>query len=329
VPGISVIDGSERLRQRPMQPLVEALAALGANIEAAPGGALPIRVIGRRLRGGKATLEPRTSSQFVTSLVMAAPLMEKGLDLSLVGRIPSRPYLDLTESVMRDFGADFSRDNSGRRWRVNPGDLEQRSYCVEGDWSAAAFFLAAVAVAGGSVAITSLNEQSGQGDRIMCDILQRAGMEFSFVGETLIAKGPVTAKIEADLSDSPDLFPALAVVAASAPAGSKLTGLECLRHKESDRLAVMVQNLEKLGVGCEASLKDFVVFRPLERFDPKTVLTAASDHRIAMAMAVAALKAGSFRIDDAECVEKSFPSFWLQWEKVISSACQNSSPGRA
>ena len=147
VPGVTVIDGSDRLRQRPMQPLVAALADLGANIEAAPGGSLPIRITGHRLSGGTITLEPGASSQFVTSLVMAAPMMENGLDLRLVGRVPSRPYLDLTESVMVTYGADFTRDEGEGRWRVHPGKLNQRSYSVEGDWSAAAFFLAAAAVA--------------------------------------------------------------------------------------------------------------------------------------------------------------------------------------
>jgi len=318
VPGRFRVDGTSRLRQRPMRPLLDALEALGSDV-ASNGGYLPVEVHGRRIQGGALRIRPEVSSQFVSSLLLAAPLMQDGLDLEVVGQLPSRPYIDLTREVLEAFGATIAYDGS-RRWSVGSGGLHPRTYDVEGDWSAVAFAAAAVAVAGGSVSVGPLSGKSSQGDRAICEILERAGLDVAFAGDRVVFTGSMTRAIEADVSATPDLFPALSVVAASGPTGSILRGLDHLRHKESDRLAVMVENLEALGAGFQISGPTLGVVRAIDRNSARgTRVTAADDHRIAMSMAVAALAAGPLELDDDRCVSKSFPDFWPMWEGLIES----------
>jgi 3-phosphoshikimate 1-carboxyvinyltransferase len=316
-PGEFVLDGGERLRERPMRPLVDALRALGADLECADGR-LPVRIKGRLLAGGEVRLRPEVSSQFVSSLLMVGPLTVRGIDLTLEGPLPSRPYLDLTQHVLRSFGARIEGSASGRSWTVASGGFTGTRYPVEGDWSAAAFPLAAAAVAGGEVRVTPLTSSSAQGDRRLADILSAAGAAATWDGGTLVFRGPVRRRIEADLADMPDAFPALVVVAACAPAGSVLTGLGNLRHKESDRLQVMVDNLDRIGVGLDLGADWIeIVGGPRRPGGAPVEVTAAADHRIAMAMAVAALVSGPLQLDDTRCVSKSFPAFWDAWKGIL------------
>lgn len=317
-PGEFVLDGSARLRERPMAPLLQSLIRLGADLRSREGF-LPIEIDGDILQGGAEEIEPGVSSQFVSALIMAGPLMVDGLDLEVSGSVPSAPYLDLTVDVMRAFGSDLEVSDDRRHWKVAPKALKPTRYRVEGDWSAAAFVLAAVAVAGGEVELGPLGPLSRQGDRAVLKILVDAGLETDWIDDRVIARGPVTAPILADLRHTPDLFPALAVVASYAPAGSHLSGLDHLKHKESDRLTVMVKNLERLGARLKVDGNGFEVTETLgPRSGLMTRATAAGDHRIAMAMALAALVSGPIELDDPQCVSKSFPTFWTVWNQLLS-----------
>lgn len=318
-PGRFLVDGTPRLRERPMAPLVEALARLGASVECSDGR-LPAAVEGHLLEGGEVVISPRVSSQFVSSLLLAAPLMRRGIVLDVEGELPSRPYVDLTEQVLREFGVEVDRAPSSRRWRVPPGKARPARVTIEGDWSAAAFPAAAAAVVGGSVSVGPLALDSLQGDRAVCDFLRSAGVEVTEVGDRVRFRGPAQRPLIADLRETPDLFPALSVVAATVT-GSKLAGLDHLKHKESDRLAVMVANLRRLG--CEVEVADavFCIHRPLPKAHPLPIeVTAADDHRIAMAMAVAALRVVPVDLDDPDCVVKSFPGFWQTWSGMLEGA---------
>ncbi len=318
VPGHFIVDGSPRLRQRPMGPLIQVLSTLGARMEASNNRMLPVSVEGRRLRGGQADIRPGVSSQFVSALLLAAPLFIDGLDLRIVGPLPSEPYLDLTDRVLGDFGADVERSSDNRQWRVAGGGLKRVRWSVEGDWSAAAFPIAAAAVAGGWVELPGLDRDSAQGDRIVCDILADAGMVFEWFGDRLVAKGPVTRPVFADLGASPDTFPALAAVAACRVPGSKLTGLGNLLHKESSRLQVMASNLRNLGARIQVGDETFEVEKTVDRkADFLRSVQAADDHRIAMAMAVTALEAGPLELDSPSSVAKSFPDFWIRWDALL------------
>jgi 3-phosphoshikimate 1-carboxyvinyltransferase len=319
-PGQWRVDGSARLRERPVAPLLRALETLGAPLRSS-GDRLPVDVDGVELEGGAVEIRPEVSSQFVSSLLLAAPLMRDGLVLEVAGPLPSAPYLDLTMDVLRAFGGDVSTGPDRRRWRVAHGPLRPVAYEVEGDWSAAAFFLAAASVSGGAVDIGPLDPASRQGDRRVVRILAEAGLEVGWTGNRLQARGPVTAPLTADLEQSPDLFPALVAVAVCAPPGSRFSGIDHLAHKESDRLAVMVHNLGRLGAEFTFDGPRLVVEKTL-RTDCESTrdVTAAGDHRIAMAMAVAALGAGPLTLDDPDCVSKSFPGFWTTWERLTAPA---------
>jgi 3-phosphoshikimate 1-carboxyvinyltransferase len=317
--GRCVVDGTPRLRQRPMAPLLEALKSLGARVHSSSGG-LPVEVEGVLLDGGRLRIRPEVSSQFVSSLLLAGPLTQSGLELEVEGEIPSRPYLDLTEDMMRCFGVEIDRSPSSDRWQVPGGTARPSDVTIEGDWSAAAFPAAAAAVAGGTLSVGPLSIASRQGDRALCEIVESVGVKVDVADDRVVFRGPASGPLSADLSDSPDLFPALSVVAATLP-GSRLSGLDHLKHKESDRLSTMVDNLSRLGCEIELGSSTFAVRSPVAAGHEDVVeATAAGDHRIAMAMAVAALIAGEIRLDDSDCVVKSFPGFWQTWRDMLRAS---------
>jgi len=257
----------------------------------------------------------------VSALLLAAPLMRRGLDLAVDGPLPSRPYVGLTLDTLRQMGVAVGGDLAGGRWQVAGWRPRPARFAIEGDWSAAAVFVAAAAVAGGRVEIEGVTRASGQGDRAVIEIVQRAGVGVTEIDRGVVVNGPATRLITADLFEAPDLFPALAAVAASIAGGSRITGIEHLAHKESDRLAVMAANLGSLGAELVIDGCGMHVTRPISRrADAVRRVAAAGDHRIAMAMAVTALNAGPLELDDPGCVNKSFPSFWEVWRALTSPA---------
>lgn len=325
-PGEWIVDGSDRLRQRPMRPLLDALAELGVRLRCVDGQ-LPVELDGDILDGGSVTIRPEVSSQFVSALLLAAPATRRGLRLEVQGTVPSQPYLELTRVVLESFGAEVDRDAEGRRWTVSGGGLRPTRYRIEGDWSAAAFGLATAATMAGEVEVGDLDPDSSQGDQAVASILAAAGLALRWEGRRIVVAGPRTGPIRADLVDAPDLFPALIVAASIGQPGSRLTGLQHLRHKESDRLTVMVDNLERLGARFRGSGTELEVVETVHRrvHDPIDV-TAAADHRVAMAMAIASLAAGPLRLDDPSVVDKSFPTFWRSWQRLLSGSSQDDRP---
>lgn len=320
LPGEWTVDGSERLRQRPVFPLVEALRQLGAKIEPRGGGAtaLPLVVSGRTLAGGEVALDASASSQFVSALLLLGAVLSRGLVVRLTSAPPSRPYLDLTAEVLAAFGARVAEEGGGTLFAVGCG-LAAAEFTVEGDWSAAAFPLAAVAVAGGRIEVLGVRPDSHQGDAAVLKIFQTAGCTVGVTGHGMVMNGPATRPLAADLRDTPDLFPALAVV--TAVAGGRLEGLQGLAAKESDRLTVMAGHLR--GMGWEVETGDGWFAAPGGGASPKGTaapLDPASDHRIAMALAVAGCVAQGVRILDPGCVAKSWPGFWAAWEPLVSEA---------
>jgi 3-phosphoshikimate 1-carboxyvinyltransferase len=317
-PGEWLLDGLPRLRERPIAPLATALLSIGAEIAPAAGSdlRLPLRIRGRKLTGGDVTLDPAASSQFVSALLLLGPRLSRGLSVRLTGMPPSRPYLSLTLEALRVFGGEASWDEGALIARVSGRPLRSAALTIEGDWSAAAFPLAGVAVAGGQVELAGVGVESRQGDAAMLALLAGSGCRVAATPDGVAVSGPVTGPVCADLRDTPDLFPALAVVVAAA--GGELTGLAGLAAKESDRLGMMTANLTALG---------FAVASDGEAFRSRATRTAtsgvlaplpcAADHRVAMALAVAGSIVPGVRIDDARCVAKSWPGFWAAWRALL------------
>ena len=320
-PGSWRLDGTGRLRERPVAPLVAALLQLGARIAAADpsqGGAapaLPLEIVGGGVRGGEVTLDAAVSSQFVSALMLLAPRLPGGLTIRLAAPPTSRPYLELTAEVLARFGAQVA-------WRgplelvVPGGGLEPAVFEVEGDWSAAAFPMAAAALTGGTVEVVGVRRDSRQGDAAIVRLLEGIGCSVTASEEGVRVAGPATRPLVASLRDTPDLFPPLAVVAAVV--GGRLEGLSGLAVKESDRLAVMTELLQRLGFAVSAQGGSFRAdAAPPPARAPAEPLSPADDHRVAMALAVAGSVIPHLRVAKAGCVAKSWPRFWEQWETLF------------
>ena len=311
--GRFVLDGSSRMRQRPVGDLLEALTSLGVDAIAMHGdGCPPLELVASGFPGGAARLRGSASSQFVSALLMAAPYGRRDLDLRIEGSLVSRPYIDLTIGVMEAFGARVDRDGYAR-FTVRAGQrYEARMHPVEGDASSAAYFFAAAAITGGRVTVTGIPAESRQGDLVMLDLLERMGCRVARGDEGLTVSGGDLIGVDADLSDAPDLGPTLAAVALFASGATTLRGVEHLRLKESDRIEASAACVRAMGGAAETRPGLLRIHPPPEgraglrgaAIDPR------DDHRIAMAFAVAGLAVEGVSILDPSCVSKSFPGFF-------------------
>lgn len=301
------LTGSARMRERPIGPLGTALEAIGATVRyPAVDGLPPIEVAGP-LRGGEVAVDGGVSSQFASSLLLAAPLMPGGLVLRLASPPVSRSYLDLTAGVMAAFGTNVER-RGYERFAVGRGGYAGTAYAVEGDWSSASYLFALAAALGGKVTVRNLDPASAQGDRWFVTALAAMGCAVSSGpdGVTVERDGPLRG-IKCEMSSAPDTVQTLAVIAALAEGPTRITGVGHLRHKESDRLAVTADRLRGLGAGATVEEDALtVVPAPLHggSIDP------AGDHRTAMAFTVLGLAVGDVAVDDPGCVAKSWPGFW-------------------
>jgi 3-phosphoshikimate 1-carboxyvinyltransferase len=304
-PGPVTLDGSPRMRRRPVGPLCEALRGLGLSV-ADREGLPPLEVGGGPPRGGRVRVESSLSSQFASALLLIAPVLEEGLSLELPAPRVSSPYIELTSAAIARFGAEVERGDGGEL-RVPGTGYRPASLRVEGDWSSACFPLAAAAVTGGRVALRGLDPGSAQADRLFPELLSRMGVRVAWEGGTLVAEGRPLRGLEADLAAAPDSVPALAAVAALAPGKTVLRGVAHLRHKESDRLAALAGELGGLGVDVRELEDGLLVHGGGLRGG---VVDPRGDHRIAMALALTGLAVPGVAVSDPGCVSKSYPGFW-------------------
>lgn len=315
--GLYELTGSARLCQRPMGPLLRALRSLGGDARSKHGdGCPPVVIQAKGLPGGVAILEELESSQFLSSVLISAPLASKDTRIGLVGRIPSMPYAEMTIRVMEDFGVTVTGpDPDG--YRVRSGQrYEARKYRVEGDLSSASYFFAAAALCGGRVRVGNLNPDSVQGDLGFLSILEGMGCHVN-KGEDwieVVMGGPLGGgDMELDLGDMPDVVPTLCVIAAVRQGQTLIKGVGHLRVKESNRLAALVAELRKTGVGAE-ELEDGLLIRGGTAHGAQ--IETYNDHRMAMSFAVLGLAVPGIRIMGAGCVNKSFPGFWEELHRL-------------
>lgn len=307
------LDGSERMRKRPIAPLVDALRALGADIDyAAEEGFPPLRIRGKHLRGGEVELEAGISSQYISALLMVAPLMQQGLTLRLRGEIASRPYIIMTLSMMAARGVEA--DFEGNVITVEPQAYRAADTVVEGDWSAAAFWLEIAAVCCGCVTLDGVTLDSIQGDRVAVRLFAQLGVD-TVPGEEggldLMPSPDQDARFTADMASCPDLAQAIIVTCTLVGIPFRITGLHSLRIKETDRLEALRRELAKIGVPVE--IEGDNVMEWTGRRLPITqmpVFDTYADHRMAMAFAPVALCIPGIIINDIEVVSKSYPDFW-------------------
>jgi 3-phosphoshikimate 1-carboxyvinyltransferase len=308
--GTFVLDGNDRMRQRPIQPLVDALAGLGVKASCSKeNGCPPVEVQAAGLGGGKTTLAGGLSSQYLSSLLLAAPYARKDVEIAVLGSLPSRPYVRMTLDVMEHFGAKVSVLDDGSFLVRAPQEYGATEYAVEGDASSATYFMAAAAVCGGTVRIPNVSAGSVQGDLRFTDILESMGCRVGTWGKGLEITGPLShhGDLSFDLHDVPDMVPALAVVCAFRKGRTQLKNIGHLRVKESDRIAALTRELRKIGAAVEEKADEMVVQGLAAQGGE---IDCYADHRIAMSFAIAGLAIEGVVIKDPDCVRKSFPDFW-------------------
>lgn len=337
--GETIITGSERMKQRPIGTLVEALRKLGADITYMnKEGYPPLRICGKRLQGGELEIEAGISSQYISALLMVAPCFTEGLTLHLKGDIASRTYIELTLDLMRRYGAVAEWMN-GQTIRVNPGTYEDTPLSVEGDWSAASYWyeLAAVAAHQGhevDILLRGLTADSQQGDRVVAEMYELLGIKTVYTEEgarlfggnfhlSSLTSAPTGVDLrfnfplEKDFTHCPDIAQTLAVTYCLLGIPFRLGGIRSLRIKETDRVAALIAELRKLGYvlraeGDERLLWDGTRCTP----DEHPTIATYDDHRMAMAFAPAALCYKNLAIEHPEVVTKSYPDFWKDLKKV-------------
>jgi 3-phosphoshikimate 1-carboxyvinyltransferase len=311
--GPFTITGDRRMQERPIKPLMEALAGWGVEIRSIQGtGCPPVAIAANGIKGGKTLLPEGKSSQYLSSLLLVAPYARQPAELRVAGEVLSKPYVTMTLAVMRDFGIEATANAGLNHFLIPQGCYQAREYAVEGDASSASYFWAAAAVTGGRVTVANVPSPSLQGDAVLVDILARmgCGVERSPGGITVTGTRELRG-VEVDMGDCPDVVPTLAVIASFAKGRTVITNIAHLRIKECDRLHVMVTELAKLGVRAEERPDAMIIEgrtdeNPLHGAEIET----HHDHRIAMSLAVAGLVVPGVRILGEECVVKSFPDFW-------------------
>lgn len=308
------IQGEGTLLHRPMHMMIEPLRELGVKVKDG-GGYLPIEVEGP-IHGGKIRVDGSVSSQFITGLLLALPMAEEDTTLYVDSAV-STPYIDMTIDTAQRFGVeimhnegDYSEFFIEGRQEYTPTDIS-----IEGDWSGASTMLVAGAIAG-EVTVKNISTLSRQADTAICRALERAGAGIVIEhGSITVSKRPLKA-FTFDATNCPDLFPALAALAAAAEGESTIIGTNRLMHKESDRAETIRREYEKLGISVDIS-EDNIMKIQGGKILPATVFSH-NDHRIAMSLAVSALRCeGTVTIENAECVEKSYPEFFEDLESII------------
>lgn len=317
-PGRAVIlTGSDRMKQRPIGILAEALMSLGADISyLGQPGYPPLKIIGRKLTRSSVSLKADVSSQFISALLLIAPALENGLMLKLEGKITSIPYIELTLSLLRQAGV--RSEFSGSEIRVWPKAIADVTLEVESDWSSASYFYSIVALSevGTEISLNSYRKDSFQGDSALVTLYEDFGVVSEFENHQLRIRKTSEPKksIRFDLNDTPDIAQTIAVTAFGLGISCDLFGLHTLKIKETDRLEALKSELSKLGAHISVT-QDSLHLKPSDAILENIVIETYNDHRMAMAFAPLALRV-PLQIADAMVVSKSFPTFWEDLEKL-------------
>lgn len=312
------LDGIERMRERPIGDLVDGLNQLGANVRCAAKDGFPPIIVesGQRLRG-TASVSGATSSQFLSALLMVAPMCDGECTIRVVGNLVSQPYVSMTLRMMQDFGVVVT-ETSAHHFLVREQAYQSRSWSVEPDASAASYFMAAAAITGGRIEIRGLNRGALQGDVKFAEALESMGCRITWAEESITVAGPARLTgIDLDMNEISDTAQTLAVVAVFADSPTTIRNVSHIRHKETDRVSAVVDELRRLGV--RATVRDDGLQIEPGPVTPASIRTY-NDHRMAMSFSLIGLRAGGIRIENPECTAKTYPAFFDDLQAVIDAS---------
>lgn len=305
--GIYRLDGAPRMRERPIGDLIEALRQLGADVTSdADSGCPPLIIRAHGLAGGHTKIRGAVSSQFLSGLLMAAPYAASPVEIELDSELVSQPYVTMTLEVMRAFGVNVASEGL-RRFRVERGQYQGREYDIEPDASAASYFFAAAAIAGGTARVLGLTKNSLQGDVRFVEVLARMGCRVDYGADTITVTGGDLRGVDVDMNDISDTVQTLAAVALFADGPTTVRGVGHIRHKETDRIGALATELRKLGasvVETDDGLR--ITPGPLHGAEISTY----NDHRMAMSLALVGLRVPGIVILDPGCTAKTYPDYF-------------------
>ncbi len=315
--GVYRLDGTPRMRARPVADLLQALNGLGAEASSDLGtGCPPITVRASGLDGGYAFVRGDVSSQFLSGLLMALPYSRDETTVEVEGVLVSRPYVLMTIQVMEEFGVRVN-NRKDRRFDVRPGRYRGRTYAVEPDASAASYFFAAAAITGGTVTVDGLGTDSIQGDMGFVDILEFMGCAVvRGRTSTTVTGGPLRG-VDIDMNAISDTVMTLAVIALFATGITRIRNVGHIRHKETDRISALATELRKFGATITEQPDGLILFPPESSPTTPTSVATYDDHRMAMAFALVGLKVPGVTILDPGCVAKTYPGFWDDLARLV------------
>lgn len=312
------LDGSPRMRQRPIEDLLIALRQLGADVRSELGnGCPPVVVEARGLRGGKASIAGGISSQFLSAILMASPPAEGPVVLEVAGPLVSKPYVEMTLAVMRAFGVDVVHIGFERFEFPGRGRYAACDYRIEPDASAASYFFAAAAVTGGRITVEGLSSQSLQGDVAFCDVLEEMGCRVERHDNAITVEGRLLRGVDVDMNAISDTVQTLAAVALFAEGPTTIRGVSHIRFKETDRIGDLAAELRKLGATVDEHPDGMTIIPgPLRPAEIETY----NDHRMAMSMALVGLRNSGVAIIDPRCTTKTYPGFFEDLRRLIAAS---------
>jgi 3-phosphoshikimate 1-carboxyvinyltransferase len=312
--GKYVLTGTQRMKERPIQNLLDGLVQLGVHAKSSDGnGCPPVEIEGGPIKGGAVGLDCHISSQYLSSLLLMAPYVGDSLDITVSKGPVSKPYVDLTIEVMQKMGISIER-NGYDTFLIPGGQIYKAgSYRVESDCSQAGYFWAAAAITGASIKVIGISTKSKQGDVGFTQVLESMGCCIEEDSEGIRVTGGSLKGIDVDMSDMPDMVPTLAVVAAFAEGTTNIINVAHLKAKESDRLGSVVTELTKMGIQASCTDDGMTIIGGTPKGSD---IHTYEDHRIAMSFAVSGLKVPGLIIKDEMCIKKSFPNFWEVFESL-------------
>ncbi len=306
--GEFILDGDSRMRERPIGDLIEALMQLGARLEATHQ-CPPVKIIASGLPGGKTKIAGNISSQFLSALLMVAPYAASPVEIEVVTELNSKPYVDMTIAIMKDFGIHVERTGY-EHFLIQPSFVSPlSSYSIESDASAASYFFAAPAICGGTVQVENISRKSKQGDIAFLEFLQRMGCTVEETDHCIRITGSSSLEgVDVDMRNIPDTAQTLAAIAPFASSPTRIRGIASARVKETDRVHATCTELSRLGVRVEEH-EDGMTIYPCTTFKHSNVQTY-NDHRMAMAFSLIGLGVPGIAIENPACVSKTFPNYF-------------------